>query len=51
MVYRKMEIYRCLTNSFWNVVPQNQSLIYAFDTTGEQRTNQDVGYDGYSDDR
>ena len=31
------------------VVPQNQSLIYAFDTTGEERTNQDVGYDGYSD--
>ncbi len=31
------------------VVPQNQSLIYAFDTTGEERTNQDVGYDGYAD--
>lgn len=31
------------------VVPQNQSLIYAFDTTGEERTNQDVGYDGYND--
>ena len=31
------------------VVPQNQSLIYAFDTTGEERTNQDVGYDGYDD--
>ena len=28
------------------VVPQNQSLIYAFDTTGQERTNQDVGYDG-----
>jgi cell surface protein SprA len=32
-----------------SVVPQNQSLIYAFDTTGEERTNQDVGYDGYND--
>ena len=31
------------------VVPQNQSLIYAFDTTGQERTNQDVGYDGYND--
>ena len=35
----------------WNqqngsVVPQNQSLIYAFDSTGQERTNQDVGYDG-----
>lgn len=36
----------------WNqqtVVPQNQSLIYAFDTTGQERTNQDVGYDGLDD--
>ena len=32
-----------------SVVPQNQSLIYAFDTTGQERDNQDVGYDGYSD--
>lgn len=31
------------------VVPLNQSLVYAFDTVGEERTNQDVGYDGYSD--
>lgn len=31
------------------VVPQNQSLVYAFDTTGQERTNQDVGYDGYND--
>nr|WP_239970570.1 cell surface protein SprA [Confluentibacter citreus] len=31
------------------VVPQNQSLVYAFDSTGEERANQDVGYDGYSD--
>ncbi len=31
------------------VVPQNQSLIYTFDSTGDERTNQDVGYDGYID--
>lgn len=30
-------------------VPADQSLIYAFDTEGEERTNQDVGYDGLSD--
>jgi len=34
----------------WNtVVPQNQSLIYAFSTLGQERTNQDVGFDGYDD--
>ncbi len=32
-----------------SVVPQNQSLVYAFDSTGDERTNQDVGYDGYDD--
>lgn len=32
-----------------SVVPQNQSLVYAFDSTGAERTNQDVGYDGYND--
>ncbi|WP_445737536.1 T9SS outer membrane translocon Sov/SprA [Mariniflexile sp.] len=31
------------------VVPQNQSLVYVFDSTGQERTNQDVGYDGYDD--
>ena len=35
--------------SFESVVPNNQSLIYTFDTTGQERTNQDVGYDGYDD--
>lgn len=35
--------------SWETVTPQNQSLVYAFDTTGEERTNQDVGYDGLSD--
>ena len=24
-------------------------MIYTFDTTGDQRTNQDVGYDGFDD--
>ncbi|GGZ74153.1 T9SS outer membrane translocon Sov/SprA [Algibacter mikhailovii] len=39
-----------LQPTVWGTVtPQNQSLIYAFDTTGEERTNQDVGYDGYND--
>ncbi len=31
------------------VVPQNQSLIYTFATTGQERANQDVGLDGYDD--
>lgn len=33
--------------AYQTVVPRNQSLIYTFSTGGEQRTNQDVGYDGY----
>src|SRR5690606_33930936 len=37
------------TTTWGTVVPQNQSLVYAFDSSGEERTNQDVGYDGYSD--
>lgn len=37
------------TTDWGTVVPQNQSLIYAFDSTGEERNNQDVGYDGYDD--
>ncbi|MBT8260878.1 MAG: cell surface protein SprA, partial [Bacteroidia bacterium] len=35
--------------TFGGVVPQNQSLIYTFATTGQERSNQDVGYDGYDD--
>ncbi len=31
------------------VVPQSQSLIYTFSSTGQDRINQDVGYDGYND--
>ncbi len=38
-----------VTNQTPYVVPQNQSLIYTFATTGQERTNQDVGYDGYDD--
>ncbi len=34
------------TTSVWGKVPANQSLVYTFDTEGQQRTNQDVGYDG-----
>lgn len=34
---------------FGTVVPRNQSLIYAFSSTGQNRANQDVGYDGYDD--
>lgn len=30
-------------------VPTNQSLIYVYDTQGQERTNQDIGYDGLSD--
>ncbi|NND53097.1 MAG: cell surface protein SprA, partial [Flavobacteriaceae bacterium] len=36
-------------SDYETVYPQNQSLIYAFSTLGQERTNQDVGYDGYSD--
>lgn len=30
-------------------VPSTQSLIYAFDATGDNRAAQDVGYDGFND--
>ncbi|AXT61193.1 cell surface protein SprA [Aquimarina sp. AD10] len=30
-------------------VPNNQSLIYAFDSDGQARTNQDAGFDGLND--
>ncbi|WP_347923002.1 cell surface protein SprA [Pontimicrobium sp. SW4] len=39
-----------LPQTVWgSVTPQNQALIYAFSTLGQQRTNQDVGFDGYDD--
>lgn len=37
------------TETPWGRVPTNQSLIYAFDTEGQQRINQDIGYDGLTD--
>lgn len=37
------------TQTAYGKVPTNQALIYAFDTEGEQRTNQDLGYDGLDD--
>ncbi len=35
--------------SWGTVVPQNQSLVYAFSSVGNARINQDVGIDGYDD--
>lgn len=32
----------------WGKVPINQSLVYTFDTQGQERLNQDIGYDGLS---
>jgi len=37
------------TPTDWGKVPTNQALIYAFDSEGVGRTNQDVGLDGLSD--
>lgn len=37
------------TPTNWGKVPTNQSLIYAFDTEGQERTNQDIGLDGLND--
>ena len=37
------------TTTWGTVVPQNQSLVYAFSSVGDSRTNQDVGLDGYDD--
>ena len=39
-----------LPQTTWGTVtPQNQSLIYAFSSQGQERENQDVGIDGYDD--
>ncbi len=35
--------------TIWGKVPTNQSLVYAFDSEGQARTNQDIGYDGLTD--
>ncbi len=37
------------TPTAWGKVPTNQSLVYTFDTTGPERINQDIGYDGLND--
>ncbi len=37
------------TETSWGKTPGNQSLIYAFDTTGQDRVLQDIGYDGLND--
>ena len=44
-----VSILRQTPTDWGTVVPQNQSLIYTFDSTGDERVNQDVGYDGYND--
>lgn len=33
----------------WGITPANQSLVYAFDTGGGERANQDIGFDGLTD--
>jgi cell surface protein SprA len=37
------------TPTAWGKVPTNQSLVYTFDTEGQERLNQDIGYDGLDD--
>lgn len=37
------------TPTAYGKVPTAQSLVYAFDTEGQERTNQDLGFDGASD--
>ncbi len=37
------------TPTVYGKVPTNQSLVYTFDTQGQERTNQDIGYDGIND--
>jgi cell surface protein SprA len=37
------------TPTIYGKVPTNQSLVYTFDTQGQERINQDVGYDGIND--
>ncbi len=34
----------------WGNIPASQSLIYAFDTDGGNRSQQDIGFDGLNDD-
>jgi len=37
------------TPTVWGRVPTNQSLVYTFNTEGQERINQDIGYDGLND--
>lgn len=34
------------TSTAWGKVPSNQSLVYTFNTEGQERINQDIGLDG-----
>src|SRR5690606_4280840 len=34
------------TPTAWGKVPTNQSLVYTFDSEGQERINQDIGLDG-----
>ena len=38
------------TPTIWGKVPENPSIIYAFDESDAARTNQDIGLDGLTDD-
>ena len=49
MDFQMMEEALNTTTTNWGKVPTNQALIYAFDTTGNERTNQDIGLDGLND--
>mgnify|MGYP001290781985 FL=1 len=37
-------------NTAWGITPATQSLVYAFDADGQNRSLQDVGLDGLNDD-
>ncbi len=43
------DITNLVPTDWGTVVPQEQSLVYAFASEGQQRTNQDVGLDGFND--
>ncbi len=42
-------VQQLVTTTPYGKVPSNQSLVYAFDTAGQERNNQDVGLDGLDD--
>lgn len=39
-----------LASTIWGTVPASQSLVYAYDADGSNRSAQDIGLDGLSDD-